>query len=279
MGEDGVHRTDIDIVRRAGLDGVLEEGPQTEKHILDALDVLDAMDELIHRTLALGELHLSVLGPELIIAHLGISLGDFLGRPSEEFLRDGVEGILVHAGSTCTREATHKAEQLEFCGHIVLGEHPLAIRQLVILLQNTDIIDEIDIRLLGDGHLTTTHMERGVLQDIQVATETHVVLVVRQEMQVETRVAINLDGVLDIITVETDALFGDGGYERILQQTDMVLIEVDIGEDILQNGVDDIARLEQVVDTLRGLTGDDGLLGVGITAVDLLRHRLVDTDG
>ena len=59
----------------------------------------------------------------------------------------------------------------------------------------------------------------------------------------------------------------------------MVLIEVDVGKHVLEYGVDDVASLEDVVDPLRGLPGDDGLLGAGIAAVDFLRHGFVYTDG
>ena len=121
-------------------------------------------------------------------------------------------------------------------------------------------------------------MERRVLQDVQVAPETHVLLVVGQEVEVDARVTLDGECILDVVAIETDTLVADRRDEGILQQADMVLIEVDVREDILQDGIDDVTRLEQMVDTLGGLSHDDGLLRAGVTTIDLLRHRLVDTD-
>ena len=59
----------------------------------------------------------------------------------------------------------------------------------------------------------------------------------------------------------------------------MVLVEVNIGEHVLDYRVDDVTRLEQVVDALARLTRDDGLLSVRLPAVHLLRDGLVDADG
>lgn len=55
MRQDGIDRTDIDIVGRTRLYRVLEERFQSEDDILHALDILDAVDELIHGALALGQ--------------------------------------------------------------------------------------------------------------------------------------------------------------------------------------------------------------------------------
>ena len=89
--KDGIDRTDIDIVGGTGLDGVFKQCLQSEDDILHTLDILDTVDELVHRTLALGEFHLSELIPEGIIAHLGIGLSHLRGYASvhipAEFLR------------------------------------------------------------------------------------------------------------------------------------------------------------------------------------------------
>ena len=92
--EDGVDGTDVDIVGRTGLNGVLEERLESEDDILHALDVLDAVNELVHGALALGQLDLPVLSPELVVTHLGISLGELFGLALEEFLGYGVKAIV-----------------------------------------------------------------------------------------------------------------------------------------------------------------------------------------
>ncbi len=94
----------------------------------------------------------------------------------------------------------------------------------------------------------------------------------------DARVALYGECILDVVAIKADAFVADGRDEGILQQSDVVLIQVDVSEDILQDGVDDVARLEQVVDTFGGLSHDDSLLRTGITAIDFLRHRLIDAD-
>ena len=276
--EDGVDGTDVDIVGRTGLDGVLEERLDSEDDILHALHVLDAVYELIHGALALGQLDLPVLLPELVVTHLGISLGELFGLALEEFLGYGVKAIVRQTGSAGDGRAAQEAGKVEVCGHVVLGEHPLSVGQFGVLLQYLDIVDEVDVALLGNGHLATTHMERRVLQDVQVASETHVLLVVGQEVEMDARVTLNGERILDVVAIETDTFIADRRDEGILQQADMVLIEVDVREDILQDGIDDVTSLEQMVDPLGGLSHDDGLLRARVTTIDLLRHRLVDTD-
>ena len=74
MRQDRVDWTDIDIVGRIRLYRVLKERLQSEDDILHAFDILDAVDELIHRALALSQLHLPILVPESVITHLRIRL-------------------------------------------------------------------------------------------------------------------------------------------------------------------------------------------------------------
>ena len=118
--KNGVHRTDVNVVWRARLNGVLEEGLQDEDDVLHALDVLDAVNELVHGALALGELHLSVLLPELFVAHLSIGFCHLFGHALEEFIRQRVEAIVRQTGGTRHGGASHEAHQAEVGGHVVL---------------------------------------------------------------------------------------------------------------------------------------------------------------
>ena len=127
-----------------------------------------------------------------------------------------------------------------------------------IFLQNFYVFHEIDIALLGNGHFATAHMQRGILEDIEVASESHIVLVVGQEMQMDATVALNSQCVLDVIAIEPDTLFRYRRNKGVLQQTDMILIQIDIGEHILEHIIDDITRLEDIVDTLGRLSHSRG---------------------
>ena len=76
--------------------------------------------------------------------------------------------------------------------------------------------------------------------------------------------------VFDVIAIEPDTLVTDRRYKGVLQQSDVVLVEVNVCEHIFHNSIDDIARLEQVVDSFRCLPHDNSLLRTGLTAIDFL---------
>ena len=64
-----------------------------------------------------------------------------------------------------------------------------------------------------------------------------------------TTVLPNGQCVLYIVAVEADTLFRHGRGERALKDADIILIKVYVGEYILDHGIDDVARLEIVIDT------------------------------
>ena len=97
-------------------------------------------------------------------------------------------------------------------------------------------------------------------------------------MQMDTRVAIYLERVLYIITVEGDGSLTYRRCERMLQNTYLVVIDVDIGKDILGTDIHDITRLDEVIDTGRLLTLYDFLLVTRRPAVYLLSDRFVNTE-
>ena len=263
----------------ACLNEVLDESLETEDDILEALDVLDVADERAHLTLALGELYLTVLIPELVAAHHGVYILYLLLGALEQLTGQFVEGIVVDAGVTNHRQLLKEAGHLYLGEHIVDTEHPTAIGQLCELLYHLHVLNPVDIALLRDGHLAALYLPTGVGQDIQVATEAEVLLVVWQEVKLEAQVLIDIESILDIIAVEANGIFSDRRREGILQHADLIVVDVHIGEHLLHHRVKDVASLYQVVDTLGVYTFDDGLLIVRFLTIDLLRHRLVDTDG
>ena len=275
----GVYRTDVDVVGVVGLDRVLEECLQSEDDILHALRVGYVVDEGAHLALALGQFHLAVLVPELLVAHLGTGLYHLVALVAEEFVGQRLEGIFRQTCGACDEHAAHEREQFQFGGHVVDGLHPLAVRQPLVFLRHLHVLHEVDVALLGNGQLGTTDVECRVVEDEQFAAETHVLLVVGQEVQMDAAVVVDHHRVFDIEAVEIDALVGHRRDEGVLQQAHHVFVEVDIGEDILDDGIEDVAGLEEVVDTFRGLSGDDGLLRLGTFAIDTLRDGLVDADG
>ena len=86
----------------------------------------------------------------------------------------------------------------------------------------------------------------------------------------EAEVVVDVDGVLDVVAIEGDGIVADGRGEGILEEADLVVVDVDIGEDVVHGGGEDVARLDELVDACVADALDDGLLVVGLTAVDLL---------
>ena len=122
-------------------------------------------------------------------------------------------------------------------------------------------------------------MERGVGDDEELAAESEVLLVVGNELQVVAEVAVDVDGVLDVEAVEGDGILADGRGEGVLQQSHLVVVDVDIGEDVLHGDVEDVASLNEVIDAGGVDTAYDVLLVVRVAAVDVLADGFVDGDG
>ena len=93
--EQSVHRGDIQLVGVThDLDGVLDEGIQTEHDILEALDVLNLLDEVVHRVLALRQFHLAVLVPEVLASHAGVRFPDLRALALEQLLGQFGKGVV-----------------------------------------------------------------------------------------------------------------------------------------------------------------------------------------
>ena len=119
-------------------------------------------------------------------------------------------------------------------------------------------------------------MERRVGNDVEFSPKTKVLLVVGGELKVVAEVAAYVDGVLDIVAIKGDGILADGTGEGVLQQAHLVVVDVDIGEDVLEHCVEDVARLNQLVDTLALLTEDNVFRRLGTLAEDVLGDGLVN---
>ena len=101
-----------------------------------------------------------------------------------------------------------------------------------------------------------------------------VVLVVGHEAQVEARVAPHHERVFDVVAVEADGIVADGRRKRVSEQTYLVIVNVHVGEGILERAAEDVARFKEIVDAVGVLTHDDVAVGRRILPVDLARHGL-----
>ena len=283
LGDVGVDRSEVKLAllaigATAHLYIVLHQSLDAEDDPLEALGVLHAMDETIHRRLALGQIHLTIFVPISLITVHGIYVVPHLRLTLEEYLRQFVEGIVGKSGVPDHQEVLQHTVGMQLSHHIVLGEYPLTIVELGIFLLYLHVLHPVYVRLVRDGEVTLLHMQGTVCQHIQFASETEVLRVGRDELEVIAEVTLHIDGVLQIEVVEGDSRSADRRRERILEQAHIVVIDIDIGENFLQGGVENFTRLDHLSDTIALLTLDDILLGLRVLAIHVLRHGLVDAD-
>ena len=282
LRDDGVDGPDVNLAGMlpgARLHEVLDEGLQSEDDVLEALHLLQLADEHIDGALALGQLHLAVFLPEVIVLHLGIGILEHGLLATQQGLGNLVKGKVCAACGPDHNELLKEIGSLQLNKHIIDGEHPLAVVQLGELLQALHVLHPVDVAGLGDGQFAALHLIAGVGQDIDLSAEAEILPVVGCELQVVAAVAAHIDGVLDEEAVELDGILADGRGEGILEEAHIVVVDVNIGEHILQDVVEDVTRLEQVVDAHGVLSLHNAFLGTRVLAVELLRDSLVDGDG
>ena len=101
----------------------------------------------------------------------------------------------------------------------------------------------------------------------------------RHEGEVHTLLTVHHDGVHEVVFIETDGPTTDGADEAALQEPDVIIVDIDIGEDVGQDGSQHVSRIEKLLNTAGIHTFDDGFFAFGTFAVDGLRRRLLDGDG
>ena len=166
MAQDGVHRRQVNLIRIAGLDTVLDEGFESEYEIFEALDLLYLFQEGAHRTLVFGQFHLAVLLPEVLVAHLGIYILLFTALALEQLFGQLVEAIVRQARGTDDDDPLQKRGKLQFANHVVARQHPLAVGQLLKVLFHTQVLDEVDVGTLWYGQFAAPDVVAGILQDV-----------------------------------------------------------------------------------------------------------------
>ena len=281
LRDDGVHRSYVHLagmLLRACLHEVLYQGFQSEDDVLEALHLLQLTDEDVDGALALGQLHLPVFLPELVTLHLSIGILQHLLLSLQQRLGYLVEGEVGTAGSPDDDELLDELGSNELNEHIVDREHPFTGVQLRELLQALHVLHPVHVTGVGDGQFAAFHLVRRVGHDVQLTAEAEVLLIVGREVQVYAAVVAHEDGVLYVVAVELYGILADRTGERILEQAYVVLVDVDVGKHVAQDGGQDVTRLKQVVDTHRVLSLDDALLCMGVFAVQLLTDRLINGD-
>ena len=110
-----------------GLDKVLDKRLQPEDDILEAFDLLEIVDKLIHRALALSEFHPPVFVPEIVAPHHHVGIAPHLSLALKQLLGQFVEAVVAHTGGTDDKGLAEELGEGHLDKHIVDGQHPLAI--------------------------------------------------------------------------------------------------------------------------------------------------------
>ena len=255
---------------------VLHQGSHTQDNVFEALGILHTMNETIHRRFALRKAYLSVFIPVSLITVHGVHIVPYLRLTLEQLLRQFIKGIVGESRISYHQQVLQQIIDVHFCHHIVLGQNPLAIIELRKFLLYLHILHPIHITIVRHIKITFLYMQGAVSKHIELSTESEVLTVGRNKLQMIAEIALYINRILYIIMVERNGCPTDRRRERILQEAHIIIINIDIGKYILQDCVDDFTRLNHLTDTIALLTLDNIFLALWILAVDMLRNRLVD---
>ena len=221
-----------------------------------------------------------MLAPELFGLHAGIGVDFRVTAEFEEFGRQWVEGEIGVLRVVLHLHCLQELGGFEHHEHVVLGHHLFARRKLCELLADVDAFDVVDRRLDGDTNVGAGNAEGAVGVDVERTGEAEVARIVRAERHLDAFGTGHVGGVFDEVAVESyGTLAGDGAEKLRLHEADVVLVDIDFGEDVLQHRGEDVARVDEFIHARCALALHDGLLLVFVLAIDFLRHRFVHRKG
>ena len=275
-GNNRIDRTDVHLARMVlgtRFHKVFNQCFQAEENVLESLDIGQLGNESAHVAFGFGQFLGTIAVPEVIVTHHGVHVLDFLPLLLEYTFLSFQETVIGITGDTTHHEAS--AEEVQLAKHVVRHLHPFARGEGTKLLLNGHGFYKVHIRLLGQVQYALLQTIGGVRQNIERTRETEVLRIVGHKAELETLVLFHVSGIHDIIAVEADTVVRNRTIERILQQTDTVLVHIHILENILQYRSEHVTRIEKLVHPRRVDTFDDMLLALRILAVDNLRQCLV----
>ena len=281
-GVDGAYIHVVGVEGVACLDEVFDEGFEAEEDVFEAFDVGEAVEETVYLSFGGGEFDLSVFVPERVVLHgcVGFAQGIALDV-LEEGAWDFFETDVGESGDSLHLELAEPLGELQFDEHIVGGGDAVTALQLGEVLGDEHVLDEVDVAATGDGEFHTAHLEGGVgiEQDVEVTGKAEVLLVVRQELNIDHFVLFDEEGVLQVVAVEGDGAVGNGRLEGELQQTAFFLVDIDIGEDVFEGGGEDFAGVDEFCHSLVAFAFDDLFFGLGVFAVINFGEGFIDGEG
>ena len=277
-----IDRTEVELTGMflaARFHEVLNQGFRSEDDVLEAGNLFDTVHEYVHRALLLGERHLAHFRPILVALGKHVRLLDDISFQAEEAGFYLCELIVAVLGGPLYFQALDAFHKVQFHGHVVIGQHPVSVGQLFELLHDVEVFHEVDTRLLGQVHGTFLHGIGGVLHHVEVPRETEVLRVLRNESQMHALLLVHHECVHQIVLVEADGSATDGADEAALQQPDVVVVDVDVGEYVRKDGPQHVSGVEELFDTSGVHAFDDGLFALGAFTENGLARRLLDGDG
>ena len=123
--------------------------------------------------------------------------------------------------------------------------------------------------------ITFLDVQGTVGKHIELASESEVLTVGWDKLQMIAEVAVHIHRIFYIIMIEADGCSAQRRWERILEQSHVVIIDIHIGEDILDGCIQDFSGLDHLSDTIALLTLDDILLALRGLAINVLRNGLI----
>ncbi len=109
--------------------------------------------------------------------------------------------------------------------------------------------------------------------------EAEVLRVLRNESEMHAFLLVYHERVHQIVFVEADGSAADGADEAALQQPDVVVVDVDVGEYVREDSPQHVSGVEELLDAGRIHTFDNSLFALGVFAENSLAGRLFDRDG
>ena len=188
----------------------------------------------------------------------------------EELLRQGIEGIIGDSRVSHHQQVLQELVDVQFGYHIVFREHPLAVVELGVLLFNLHVSNPVYIAVVRHVEVTFLYVQAAVGKHIEFASESEVLAVGWDKLQMVAEVSFYIHRIFYVIMVEADGSLADRRWEGILQQAHVIIVDVHIGEHLFQGGVENLSGLDYLSDSIALLTLDDVLFGLRIFAVNML---------
>ena len=143
--------------------------------------------------------------------------------------------------------------------HVVLGEHLFTRGKLLKFLDDTHSIHKVDIASHGNTHINLAHTIRAIGHDVDASRKSKVLRIVGSKVHLyATILIIYHERIDDEVAIKTNGRFRrDRARKGILQKAYFVFVDIHIGEAVLEHGIDNVARIEQFVNTIGTLTEDE----------------------